>query len=476
LADWGDSERPVSDQWAESFLGMTGEFDRPNPEAVARAIKFSLYLGFGAEALQLIKAFESTEPDASIWGALAYVLDGKQDPQMTFLGQRACEGPSAMWAMLQGPTPIPGEIVNTGAIRLAFLALPVHLRRQIGPQLVDRLLAMDDAGTARALGDSIRRAPGEAGAKVALMDAQLELHSGDVARAEQYVAEVLADPGPDQAEALVTLTETRAAQRLPIEPEVASALQALLADHDQQEAGPRLKKAVVLALAASGDLAGAIAALPASPGTTGEMWGLAASLATDEELLGHAVFDNAAALPRLEKETAEKIAGRLVDLGLAQSAVGWLAHVDQPDPLLRARIALALSDGKAALSALVGLSGEEAIKMTARAYELQGQEEARARVLTEIGQSDAASAAMARAATWLNLARTGSDPWQQAAKMIEKSQSPAQAGSAELGPMAGVQLNGPLAQGHMLANASAETRTAIEALLSALRTADRTTQ
>jgi hypothetical protein len=107
---------------------------------------------------------------------------------------------------------------------------------------------------------------------------------------------------------------------------------------------------------------------------------------------------------------------------------------------------------------------------------LQGQEEARARVLTEIGQSDAASAAMARAATWLNLARTGSDPWQQAAKMIEKSQSPAQAGSAELGPMAGVQLNGPLAQGHMLANASAETRTAIEALLSALRTADRTTQ
>ena len=128
FSDWGDETLPAVDQMATLRQGLIGEFDRPDPEALARAIQFQLFLGFGAEARQLISVLDEAPPEAEIWRALSFLVDGETDPAGRFEGQAACAGPAALWAVLGDPALSPGDPIDTEAVRLAFSDLPLHLR------------------------------------------------------------------------------------------------------------------------------------------------------------------------------------------------------------------------------------------------------------------------------------------------------------------------------------------------------------
>lgn len=460
FSDWGDETLPAVDQMATLRQGLIGEFDRPDPEALASAIQFQLFLGFGAEARQLISVLDEPPPAAETWRALSFLVDGETDPAGRFEGQAACAGPAALWAVLGDPALSPGDPIDTGAVRLAFSDLPLHLRRLIGPPLAERLLQLGEAETARALKDAITRAPGDAGHAVALMEATLELHSGNPSDAEKTAATVLNDGGPNQPEALITLTEARIAQSLPMAPDTALALRAHLEANRGTALEPRLEEAIILAEAAAGNFEAAFDGLSRHPRRTADVWALAANLAPDDTFLAFAVLGADTGPPVLPDTTAAMIARRLVGLGLPTPAGQWLSTVDEPDPLLVAEAAIMRRDGGAALPALDGREGDVVDAMKLEALTLLGADKDQAELFEQAGDVAAASAALARAGEWEALAQGGEEPWKSLAERLPETPA-----STEGAPD---QPAGPLARGHDLAKAGAETRQAIEALLAAI--------
>lgn len=464
IQDWGDERASFSDQLATLRQNLSAEFDEPNPEAFEKSIKFNIFLGFGAEARQMIDAFDTAHSQAKIWSALSHLIEIEPDPDGVFIGQAACGGPAALWAVLGDPALSPGDPIDEGAIRLAFSALPLHLRRHIGPTLSERLIQLGHPETARALGDAITRAPGDAGHAVALMDAALDLHKGDPIRAENVARAVLADAGPNQPEALVTLTNARAAQNLPIPTDVAVALRAHLSDHQGSPLEPRLQKALILAEAASGNFEGAFADLPGHPDQEPAVWAMVASMAPDDVFLTFAVRDKDAKPPTITDETAAMLARRLVGLGMAKAADPWLELVDQPDPLLLAEAAIKRRDGRAALPSLAGQTGDLVDALKLQALSLLGDDRLQVEILTRAGDLQSASAAMARAGDWEDLAQAGQDPWKSMAAQIKALERI----SPEQDPASTPADGGPLAQGHALAKAGADTRDSVERLLASL--------
>lgn len=457
ISSWGDETLPLTDQIATSRGSLSGEFDKPDPDAVTRAIRFQLFLGFGAEVRQMIAAFGVDSDDTPVWRALSHLVDGQTDAEGVFRGQAACAGPAALWSVLDGDTLTKGDAIDSKAIRLAFADLPLHLRRLIGPPLAERLLALGDAEAARALAAAITRAPGDPGASVSLMKAGLDLHSGNPAEAERMAEAVMSDPGPLQPEALIAFTEARISQHLPMTPQVALALQSHLADHKGTDLEPRLQEALILAEAASGNFSTAFADLHLHPSRRADVWALAASLAPDDTFLNVAVLDPAATMPDVTDQTATMIARRLVGLGLGPAATRWLTTVTEPDPLLIAEAALRQSDGRAALIPLSGAEGEMPTALKLQAFVLLGEHRLRADVLQGQGDLPAASAALARTGDWEKLAATGEGPWKTLAAQL--SETPAPPDTEAPLPY------GPLTRGHDLALAGGETRRAIEALL-----------
>lgn len=459
IADWADPELPLSAQMSVMRRGLTGEFDRDEPEQIAKSVRFLLYAGFGAEARQMITAFQPDHPDRPVWQALAYLLDDDADPSATFKDQAGCSGPVAMWALLADDAPAKGDPIDEAAVRLAFSQLPLHLRRHLGPRLADRLLSIGHADAARAIRDAILRAPGAPGAAVELIGAQLDLQTGNPAAAERVAANLADEPGPNQPEAMIALVKSKTARRLPVERELALTLRAMLSEHQGADLAPRLHEALTLAEAASGNFAAAFSEMAGAPALADaveqEVWSLLVSLAPDGDFLTHAVIDKEATPPPLPKTLASEIARRLVALGLADSALQWLGENPETDPILLAEAALKRNDARAAMSHLAGAEDDVSTALKLQALERLGQESLRAQILADMQQGLAASIALARAGDWQGLATRGEDPWKTVAGL---GQTP-----TEL-PAEG----GPLAQGHALAAAAPETAAAIAALLAAI--------
>jgi|GEM_PF-561836 len=459
IAEWGDETRPLVDQLATMRNELSGEFDKPNPETIEKAIKFYIYIGFGAEAAQMISAFDIQAEDASIWRALAQTVDAKPDSDGIFHGQSACGGAAALWAVLSDESASDGKKIDQAAVRLAFSALPIHLRKSLGPRLIDTFLSLGDEETARALKAAISRAPGDTGGKEKLLEAEIDLHADAAESSEQIAQAVLNDPGPDQAEALITYTKARIAQKLPVAAKIALELQAHLADKTGTPLEKPLNEALILAQAASGAFEAALAGLQSYPEPEAEVWSLAAHLAPDTAFLAMAVLDPTQPRPTVTSETAIEIARRLAGFGLGAEANIWLSGVENPDPLLRAQTALAQGDGRAALQPLVGIEGELSQALRLQALSLLDENNQRAGILLDAGDIAGASAALARAGAWKNLAENGDATWKSVAEKLADTPSP------DMGA-AGLPY-GSLARGHDLATAGASTREAIDGLLKA---------
>lgn len=447
LAAWGN-DLPVSQQWGDAMQGLSGEFDRTEPEALTRAVRFLLYIGFGAEARQMLTAFGEAGEEAALWRALGRVLDDEPEESGVLAGQMACEGPAALWSLLAEKALAPGAMVNTAAVRLAFSALPLHLRRHLGPRLADRLLALGDTDSARAIRDAVQRAGGDGGGQVTLMEADLAAGTGDPVAAEAHLRGLITQPGPETAEALVDLVELRAGQGLPVDPETVPALEALLSERSGTEGAAAFQRALTLARAASGDPEQAFADLSLTPGLEPALWTLLADLGTDAQVLTLAVMP-AGATPSAPAETRQRLAGRLLGLGFGPAAANWLAGVDEPDPLLRARADLAIGDPRAALRQLAGREEPEAVALRLAALQALGDGAGEAALHQAAGDAAAASRALARAGAWEALTAAAPSPWQA---LAARDDAPS-------------ETLGPLARGQQLTEAAGTTRQAILALL-----------
>ena len=463
LVSWA-ANTPIAEQIGPALTGLIGEFDRPDPAAIKRAVRFDLYLGFGAEARALMRSFPTEDADTALWQSMAHILDGEADPHPAFTGMAACNTAASLWAILADPAIVSIDAMAKSAILRGFSALPTHLRRQLGPVLIDRFLTLNDISTSTALHDAILRAPGAPGPEVVLMQANMDAAMGHPAVAEARLEPLANGSGPATAVALVALVEQRASLGQTIDFAKVQVLEEYLKERRGGAEEAPFQHALIVAQGASGDFDSAFASLPKAPDAAALLWQTLAQTGSDSALLAHATLPETDPLPEAAKPVASLIADRLLTLGLAAEAGRWLHLGDQPPPILLARVALAQGDPQTALTLLQGLDAPLALPPRAEALRQLGADQAAAAIYGALDMPDQQWNAVGRAHDWQTLATQGPKSWQSAAALL-------------LAPGATTQLPlGPLARDAALLTQSAATRDALAALLDSVKSPIAATQ
>ncbi len=455
LGSWGLPGPPAA-QIGLARSGMLTEFDAPVAEAVLRAARFHVQLGFGVEARQYLGFLGAEAEEAkAILQALAWIVDGQSPPQDPFAGMESCDTAAALWSVLAAPVdaPLPRN-TNAAAVARSFSALPLHLRRHLGGPLVDRFLAAGDEETARQLRDAILRLPAEGDPDVELMDARYHLASGDEATATELAEGVLTDSASGRVEAAVTLVEAAFKGEQTVDPKLPGTLEAYLADTHDPRLAQALERALILALAMTGDHAAAFARIDAAPQSFGDLWSLAAPSMPDDLFLAEAAR-HAGTRPAIAADTAKTVADRLMSLGFPDLALDWLGPVGAEDAedlrLFAARAHVALREAPAALNLLEGIAGPEAEALRATALVLLGDNRTAAEAYAGAGEAEAGMRTLTWTQDWPLVAEGGPDAWKAAAALLADPVAP--------------EAPGPIGRGSALVEESAAARAVIEGLL-----------
>ena len=466
IATWGQ-DLPVAEQIASALTGLIGEFDRPDPEAVSRAVRFELFLGFGAEARQLLRSLDAAPEDQAIWQAMATILDEGTPTDNPFQGMLVCDTAAALWAVLAQPHLAIGDAPARQAVLRSFSALPLHLRRHLGPALAARFLERNDTATARALRDAIVRAPGDPGPQVRLMGAEVDRAMGDPDAADQALHQLAAANGPVAARALMASVEVLLDQGKPVDPPTVTALAALAFEHRGSALEPALRRAHLLALAAAGDFAAAFGQIDNAPDAEPDLWRILAEHGPDSAMLDHAVLAPTKVPPTLPIATRRHLVERLLALGFPDPALRWLpelvgagpAATDQ-DRLLAAKAQMQRHDAREALRLVAGLAGPEADRLRATAQAQLGDPAAAARLFSALGDQPGEQRVARQAQDWALISDHGQNPWQAAARLVAPAPERAAAPAAAM-----PRPPGPLALGRQTVAESAAARATLSALL-----------
>ncbi len=453
LAAWGDGHLP-HDLLADSRIGLYGEFDTPDEDAVLRSVRQLLYLGFGVEALQTANLLgpEATNKAFPLYRSMARILDGEGDVQTPFAKMLECDGPAALWAALAHDRFPPGPTINRDAILQGYQALPPHLRRHLGPGLAEKFLARDDGDAARMIRDIMERSPDVDPGSIALLDAKSELHEGDAEAAQTHAESAVALDG-DDAESLVALVEAHFRKLEPMTPDTAEALLSLQRETGSSSLGPEVARSLVLALALSGQTEAAFAQDGATE-VLADLWQVVNARAPDDDFLMRAVLPARSPTPDVASDVRQAVANRLLLLGFPDAALTWLGPISAVDAqqmrLMAATAELGRGDAREALSLLSGLEGTDAIALRGQALLQLGDLPAARTAFADAGNVDGAVRTELWQGNWDSLDAAASDTWRLAADSAQP-----QAPDAE----------GLLGRGKKTTEASLLSRDAIEALL-----------
>lgn len=405
VADWGE-ETPPADQIAKLRRGLVGEFDRPERERVIALARLYIHLGFGAESRAVLDTF-SIDGLAAPWlRTVAGIIDGEEDPVPALAGFTSCDGDVALWALLETRAALARSDINSAAVLRGFSALPLHLRRLLGPGLVERLLAAGDVETAHAVRAAILRAGPDDSATMGLADAGFALAEGDEAKALQGLDALASGGSADAPEALAQAIRLRLDRGEAVPPLLAENAAALAFELRHEPRGPELARLQILALASTGDFPSAFAEerrwQPDFSPRLGnqvllELFTMLAGSGDDWTFVDH-FYRERDRLLGLDPDILLRLdlAERLVGAGLDDEARRCLqgeAAATTRGRLLGARLALNAGDSGAALAALATEEGPEAAILRAEAHL---RENAPAKAETEFAASgDAAGAGRA---------------------------------------------------------------------------------
>ncbi|WP_045387697.1 hypothetical protein [Falsirhodobacter sp. alg1] len=365
IETWGDDTKPVAYSLGPARAGLEGEFDRPDLDAARRAVRYYLYLGFGAEARQMAALYPLPEAERAIYDALAHVMDDEPAGDGPLTELAGCEGASALWGILARQTPAIGRVENTGAALQAFSGLPVHLRRQLAPKLVSRFEQRGNETSAHIARDSVLRATPDPDAATRLMVARMDDTS------DSGLKRLIKEGGNGADDAVITLADRNLRRGEAIAPETLTALQGLLRERRGGTNEGDLQRLVILGLASNGNYDAAFNAQKAHPVTGTDLWAWLARSGDDEALLRHAVLPSTAKTTDVPQDTRLLLANRLIDLGFADSALIWLpqenAAASAAERLAKGRAYMGQRDGRSALTVIAGLEGPDADQIRSQA-------------------------------------------------------------------------------------------------------------
>ena len=434
MSEWGE---PL-DQGPASFShtsGIVGEFDAADPDSISAAAKHYIYLTFGAEARALLQAFDVEIPDRGILLALAQIVDeGRASAGTELSGQMECETAAALWSIVAAPSLPRSANFSRENVLSAFAQLPLHLRRRIGPMLVDRLLQVGDVDTASTVRNTISRAPGEHGDNVKMMTANIALEQGEDASGLVRLTEISETNGPLAPEAVVRLIEKQLADGNLADPEMLATATAMAFEARGTEMGTRLEAARLNALTSEGQLIEvldgidlAIMDFDLTSETAADLRQAvlesAAQTSSDALFLRVVFRELSAASPQLQDGTTRRqIAERLIDLGLYRTARDVLAGApDVPEPDDRKLYARShVGEGRAdlAIGYLAGLSDDESVDLRAQSHVLAQEFDQAADIFEGLGANDDRARAAWRGQMWQEVMEIGSDAEREAAAVV----------------------------------------------------------
>ncbi|MFN6977818.1 MAG: hypothetical protein ACK4OP_06825, partial [Gemmobacter sp.] len=309
LAAAADGPLPPAGDLPKTAVGP----DRRTAQQRAEAF---LAVGFGAEARAVARAFGLDGPALDRIDALAAVFDDAPiPPDPPFAGMEVCDGAVALWAVMTGGPLRKGQPIARDAVARTFAALPIHLRRILGLPLAERFVAIDDIATARRIRDAIARAPGNHGAPLDMIDADVARATGDIAGAEEALRTIAAADGPLTGLALARLANSVIDRGGVLDPATMVEIAALARERRGTDEGRIIAAAHARALAAAGAHAAAFdVASAVGPQAEAAVWSLLATRGDDAAVLRFAAAPPAA--PPIDRAIRLAMAERLVALAL----------------------------------------------------------------------------------------------------------------------------------------------------------------
>ncbi|WP_353473531.1 hypothetical protein PVT71_05660 [Salipiger sp. H15] len=441
---------------------LVGEFDRIDTRVQRELAQLYISLGFGAEARALLQ-LEDDIPDPVLM-TLATLVDGGGDPAGVFAGQSECHGRAALWAVL-GAKELPASAeIAAPAVLATFEELPLSLRRTLGPRLAERLTEEGQADLASNVLARMARALGRTTEEMQLAAAGIARASGAPDRAEALLSGLISAPGELGVAAAVASVDLATEEGRPVAPAMVDLTAAYSTEGRSTEDRDALWLAHVRAAWANAEFDRAFGEIDA-PGEVVaetrlkariEALGALATSGDDGTFLRLALDPGNIALAPAAAALALEIAGRFLALGLPDPAGRWLAGPVPPGRehdwrLLEARLSLAKGDAQAAEIALVGLQGEDVLRLRAEAREAMGDYAFARSAYAELGDS-ANAARLAWLAGDLAASTAGGDPVRAEAAAIALAEPPVTAAPS-------------LAESKALADSGGATIEAIRALL-----------
>ncbi|WP_299592111.1 hypothetical protein [uncultured Tateyamaria sp.] len=381
LQDWGtatDFAASIAMLRRELF----SEFDKMNSTNAIELARIYLYFGFGAEAKQVLLMMDDLTPANKALIDIADVMEFGYALTENYLENFVdCDSDVALWAILSAQHLEPSASINSDAAIRTLSGLPIHLRSFLAPALSKKLLAYGDKGAAAAALRGLERTAEPLIGAAELARADIDLAQGEVTAAQSRLGEIVASNDQQSAEALIRYVDTHLDAGLEIKEDVATLVKAYAVEMRGDPLGKELRRTHVLALAKSDQFDKAFAALKYIQPSDGisetdalhsALISLLAEDADDTTFLEHAFIVMIEKPDSISAEATEALAQRLTDLGFFGEAEELMStRLDIPNTqknrILRARIALGMSQPHEAIAYLANTTGNFTNNLRAQA-------------------------------------------------------------------------------------------------------------
>lgn len=401
ISEWASAES-FEKQLSAFRMSLYGEFDVLDENVALRLAKFYLHFGFGAEASQILRLNVPELQEAEILQRLALILDeGEMNETALLANQSGCDGPVAMWALLEAGFAEPG--IDFSAIQLEHASLPTHLRSHIGPKLADILSEAGQTDVARGILVSSARAGDRNSADQRLAEAIIHERSGDLSTAQSKRQRVVDEDSEETPRALIELVETHRKTGDPLPSNIPALMDAYLSEYRNTETGHSFRESRIIANALAGHFSTAIdqmrqlGAVHVSAELTNNFTSLLTERASEIDFLDIVLENPERLAASLRDKTALKVGSRLISLGFGAQSNAFLNRELPSDlsisaRLLKAEAALLEMKPHRALVELLGLESKEANKLRITAMWLNQDFEAAA--ILASSQEDSETAAV----------------------------------------------------------------------------------
>ena len=438
IGDWGPVDM-TNGPFSGTRNGIVQEFDTPNSVAIEKLAKRYLFLGFGAELKQLLRSFSVNVPDTDILLQMGEILEinttaipGRLERQIS------CPTPGAMWAVLAlGKIPAGAEI-DAKAILRAFSSIPPHLRRLLGPRLVDRFLEIEDLTTAQALRKITDRAAKNRDRSYQIMSARIASYGDDTTEALRLLEASVKEGGSQVPLALAEVIEIKIEAGIDVDEKTVLHADALAFEYRGTEIGRRLTKAAICGFTAAAKVELTFERISQASESNSITAQEAKMLYADAQLKNAQSSPDARFLavvyqyPPTTGSTFEgaaialrTVAARLVQLGLPGKASQFYnlrnENIEDTDRRVLAAASLEMGRAENAVKILAGLEDREALQLLARAKERLHNYTVAAEIYTILEMEQERESALWRAQNLQLIATLSAGPRTSLAKLVLNS-------------------------------------------------------